>query len=489
MVERRENGEPYRVRTCDLLIKSQLLYALGLRIFSNLSLFYCYFVNCTSRNVSLTFAYFHNFVSLSVSLKMPSKNLTCKIDQRSIDKYVKEQRLIGDRLTLSDETCGGLKLVINSKSCSWTYSYRKRGYLDGGKRHPQRTMKLGDPVSMSPAEARLAAETIKSQVRAGDDPALASRAQDRERRREEARKRTCARWLELYRTEQMQSGATKYYRDELRNVEFALHELSMVEGYPEEITARHIRELADMHQEHPATGRHRLGAMSRFLDFLLDEEVIAANPVASVSKRRKPKPPPPRENYFTPEQVLALWNAEGLKPTYQRYLRFMITSPLRAGEAANLTWDQVDRDRSEVRLSAEDTKNSEHFVMPLSSIATRAIWATEQVQSELVFPLSSVDNAQMSSWSYFNKCVRKASGVENFILHDLRRTFSTLMAEHTDVSESLIDSLLNHKQSATRGGVMRHYQKSQNLEKRRDVMAKWGKLLEAWVGSSRVADE
>jgi integrase len=412
---------------------------------------------------------------------MPSKSLTCKIDQRSIDKYVKEQRLLGERITLSDETCAGLKLVINSKSCSWTYSYRKRGYLDGGKRHPQRTMKLGDSVSTSPAEARLAAETIKSQVRAGDDPALVTRAKERERKAEEARKSTCAQWLEVYRTRQMQSGKTKYQRDELRNVEFALHELSMVAAYPEEITPKHIRDLADMHQEHPATGRHRLGAMSRFLDFLLDEEVIAANPVASVSKRRKPKPPPPRENYFTPEQLAALWNAEGLKPTYQRYLRFMITSPLRAGEAANLTWDQVDSDRGEVRLSAGDTKNSQHFVMPLSSIASQVVWASEQVQSELVFPLSSVDSAQMSSWSHFNKSVRTASGVESFILHDLRRTLSTLMAEHSDVSESLIDSLLNHKQSTTRGGVMRHYQKAKNLEKRRDVMAQWGKLLEEWV--------
>lgn len=51
--------------------------------------------------------------------------------------------------------------------------------------------------------------------------------------------------------------------------------------------------------------------MSRFLDFLLDEEVIAANPFASVSKRRKPKPPPPMKHHFTPEQLAALWNTEG----------------------------------------------------------------------------------------------------------------------------------------------------------------------------------
>jgi hypothetical protein len=36
-----------------------------------------------------------------------------------------------------------------------------------------------------------------------------------ERKSEEARRRTCAQWLELYRTQQMQSGATKYHRDEL----------------------------------------------------------------------------------------------------------------------------------------------------------------------------------------------------------------------------------------------------------------------------------
>ena len=66
-------------------------------------------------------------------------------------------------------------------------------------------------------------------------------------------------------------------------------------------------------------------------------------------------------------------------------------------------------------------------------------------------------------------------------MHHLRRTFATLMAEHSDVSESLIDSLLNHKQSATRTGVMKHYQHSKQLEQRREVMAKWEQLLGLWV--------
>ena len=62
------------------------------------------------------------------------------------------------------------------------------------------------------------------------------------------------------------------------------------------------------------------------------------------------------------------------------------------------------------------------------------------------------------------------------------------MAENTDVSVSIIDSLLNHKQSATRSGVIRHYQQAKHLETRRSVMKEWGQLLEEWVGNSMVTD-
>ena len=410
---------------------------------------------------------------------MPNLNIHCKIDQRSIDRYVKEQKVLGDRITLSDQACAGLKLVINNRSSSWTYAYRKRGYIYGGKRHPQRTMKLGDPSTMSPAEARLDAETVKAQVRAGKDPALTARSAERARRAEEARKKSLLEWLGCYGEERMQSGATKYKRDELRNVRLSLDELNLQTAFPEELTSRHVRDLTDVHRERPATGRQRYGALCRFLDYLLDEEAIIANPALSVSKRRKPKPPAPRMNFFSQEQLKDLWALEGLKPEYLRYLRFMITTPLRAAEAAGLFWDQVDISRQEARLTADDTKNSEHFVMPLNALAQSVIGEASD-PSLYVFQLSR-NGGSMKAWSHFNKNVRKASGIDAFILHDLRRTFSTLMAEHTKVQEPLIDSLLNHKQSATRGGVIRHYQQAKHVEQRRDVMNRWGELLEGWL--------
>ena len=83
----------------------------------------------------------------------------------------------------------------------------------------------------------------------------------------------------------------------------------------------------------------------------------------------------------------------------------------------------------------------------------------------------------MKSWSHFNHTIRRATEVEDFNLHNLRRTFSTLIAEHSDFGEGLIDSLLNHKQSATRSGVMRHYQHAKNLKRRREVMDWWNSFL------------
>jgi hypothetical protein len=65
----------------------------------------------------------------------------------------------------------GLRLAINAKSASWNYNYRKRGVDYHGKRHPQRTLRLGDTISMTPQEAKLRVEEIKSEVRNGGDPA------------------------------------------------------------------------------------------------------------------------------------------------------------------------------------------------------------------------------------------------------------------------------------------------------------------------------
>jgi len=418
------------------------------------------------------------YVSLNVSLM---STIHLRIDKKAIEKAIKQQREANKRLLLADTDCKGLRLAINSRSASWTYAYRKRGFDFGGERFPMRTLKLGDVVTMTPQEARFEAEQIKALVRDGRDPADEIRKKRRNNQNANDQDRSLDWWLNNY-SHNYLGADTKHKRDEASHVRLALEELQIGDQPARNLTEAHIKELTLMHRDRPATARHRFGALSRFLDFLIERTVITANPFANISRKSRPKNPMPRNTFYDINQVKMLWHpAHPLKDVYIRYLRFLITTPLRAVEAAELRYAQISVSRMEISLTSADTKNSEPFVMPLSDLAMQQMNLNAQSNDQRIFQLSTKADQPMKSWSHFNNSVRKATGIDNFNIHNLRRTFSTLTAENSEFGEGLIDGLLNHKQSATRSGVMRHYQLAKHTQRRRDVMDWWQDFLTSEV--------
>lgn len=411
-----------------------------------------------------------------------SQTVSCRIDRKAIDAAKKRQRELGKRVTIADTECSGLRLVVNATSASWTYAYRKRGFIDGGKRHPQRTMKLGDLATIAPPDARYKAEQVKAAVRDGMDPAAQTRSEKRFKDLEATRQLDAQILLDVYIKQTLNAG-TQHHKDEAAHCQKALVEMSVAHVRPSQVRVKDLRRLLEIHISRPATARHRFGAISRFMDYLVDEEFLTINLAHSISKKRKPPPPEPRQRFYKEAEVRDLWaSAIDLKPVYCSYLRFLIAVPLRSGEAADLNLSQVDMDRMEIRLSANDTKNSTAFTMPITSLVKAILKDAQQTNPARVFQLSNKPDAPMTAWSHFHDRVRAVSGVSDFSRHDLRRTFSTMMGEHSDFNDDVIDSLLNHKQSATRSGVMRHYQHAQRLPKRREVMQTWNDFLEGTIG-------
>ena len=401
--------------------------------------------------------------------------MKCTIDRNAINKWTKHQRELGQKVILVDPS--GLRLAINARSSSWNYNYRKRGLDHQGKRHPQRTLRIGDPISMSPQQARLRVEEIKAEVRDGGDPASSMQRNAEQDRQREYQLRPFGVWLENYRTSIL-GDASRHKRDEYAHAKSALAELNITNTPPVDLNARVLRELASIHSDRPSTGRHRFGALSRFLDYLVDEDVIERNPAKDISRRHKPKASAPRETYYSTDELRLLWTPPNpLRPDYQRFLCFLIICPLRMTEAAELRWDNLFIDQKELRLSHPETKNNEAFTLPLPKIALDLLNEVPATKDARCFQLSSIDAAPMRSWSFFNKAVRRASGIDQFNLHHLRRTFATQMSEHSNFDESVIDAVLNHKRSATRAGVMRSYQHAKNIEKRRNVMDAWESFL------------
>jgi len=405
--------------------------------------------------------------------------IKCHIDRREIDKAIKLQRAKRSKITLVDPT--GLRLAINNASASWNCNYRRRGVDFNGKRHPQRTLKLGDLSALTPNAARLKMEEIKAEVRNGGDPAKRIEIEKRKSREQEFKDRSLSVWLEEYRHNVL-GTETKYKNTEFQHARLALQELNVFKSTASVLTVPVLRKLEAIHREKPATGRQRFGSLSRFIDFLVSEDVLPSNPAKNVPRWQRPKMPPPREVVYNLNELRQLWSPQcDIREDYLNFVRFMMIVPLRAGEAANLTNNNVFVDEKELRFSAQETKNDQYFVLPLTDLCLKLIDADNIKNKNKIFHLSSRENEPMKAWSYFNKRVREASDVAHFNLHNFRRTFSSLISEHSDFSESLVDSLLNHKRSQTRQGVIRHYQHAKNIKQRREVMDWWNDFLEEEV--------
>ena len=137
--------------------------------------------------------------------------IKCTIDRNAINKWTKHQRELGEKIILVDDD--GLRLAINARSSSWNYNYRKRGVDYQGKRHPQRTLRIGDPVTMSPQQARLRVKEIKAEVKNGGDPAAAMKRDAEQERQQEYQLRPLDVWLEDYRNRVL-GDVSRHKRDE-----------------------------------------------------------------------------------------------------------------------------------------------------------------------------------------------------------------------------------------------------------------------------------
>jgi hypothetical protein len=68
------------------------------------------------------------------------------------------------------------------------------------------------------------------------------------------------------------------------------------------------------------------------------------------------------------------------------------------------------------------------------------------------------------------------SALTGWTWHDFRRSFATALGE-VGIPETIVDALLNHRQSATRGGVLGVYQRATRWPEQRNAIVLWARML------------
>lgn len=178
------------------------------------------------------------------------------------------------------------------------------------------------------------------------------------------------------------------------------------------------------------------------------ESYIKSNPVQRISKLKAWYPSKPREKIIETHELEAWFKAVlELKEKDENgekvadYLITILLTGLRKLEAASLTWESIDLKARTITI--EDTKNSETHKLPIPKYLYLILSARyKNAGTDYVFPGIGAKGHLIEPRRQISIII-KASNVD-FIIHGLRKTFSTI-AERLDISVYALKRLLNHK--------------------------------------------
>ena len=401
------------------------------------------------------------------------------------------------RLMLGDASCPGLALVVHPTGMTWRFDYKPRGVDAGtGKRFATRSITIGNPETHSPDDARDAARTMKGQAKAGTDPAEAKRA--RLAAAAAKRARTIGRLVEDYENAlplrpKLRGNGTvteRHARYEIMHLKAAVLEMNASSKPVADIGTTEIRVMLNVSADRPATARHRFGALSRFFDWCQDEGHIAVNPCNLLAKARRPRSVAPRQQYLPAADLARLWHAAGkakaLQPVHRDLIRFLIAIPCRRNEAAEMDWSHVDLNTGVWIQPEKMTKNGDLHRLHLNRLALNILRNRHREANApsagLVFPAPRSGKV-IDTFSDMKAALVAEARITGWRLHDSRRSFATVLGE-SGVAEPVADAVLNHRQAATRSGVLGAYQRASRWPEQKAAMERWGDILASAIEGS-----
>ena len=183
-----------------------------------------------------------------------------------------------------------------------------------------------------------------------------------------------------------------------------------------------------------------------------------------------------------------------------------------------MEWSHLDLAAAEWRQPGHMTKNREPHRLHLNELALGVLHARWRTIAEaqaigdpkvlarhlaagwprtgVVFA-APVSGRVMDTFTAMKAMLTKATGpheddhtdigevpVTGWTWHDFRRSFAAALGE-AGIAETVADAILNHRQAATRGGVLGVYQRASRWPEQVRAIDLWGKLLAAAIMGSK----
>jgi integrase len=322
-------------------------------------------------------------------------------------------------LVVFDDTLAGFGLRLRAAgSRSWIFQYQV------GDR--QRRMAIGKAPALPLDKAREIAAQLHAKVKLGGDPA-GDKAES-QARAGETFEHCMARYLERRRTEGNLRPSTyrEIERHLVRNLK-ALHPIPI-----HRVDRRAIAvELARLAEEAPVQANRTRGSVIKFLKWCAGEGFIDANPAAFTNKNAEHA----RDRVLKNEELKAIWHALS-GDDYRDVVRLLALTGARANEMAQLRWSEIDLARGVIVIPAARTKNRRAHFIPMSATVRAILEARPQQDGrDLVFGRGQ---GGFAGWAQAKRRLDVQVKIPPWVIHDLRRTASTVLASPPGVFQPTI---------------------------------------------------
>jgi integrase len=198
------------------------------------------------------------------------------------------------------------------------------------------------------------------------------------------------------------------------------------------------------------------------------------NPAVGIRRRSVQ----PRERTLSDDELRLIWTAAWGMSDYERILKLLVLTGLRRQEIGGLRWSEVQErpDGPVLVLPSSRMKAGRVHVVPLTA-AAMSLLPPRREGYENVF--GRWRGRPFSGWSMCKaKLDAPLIGMEQWCIHDLRRTMATGMAE-LGVTDEIISRVLGH---APQGVTRVHYNRSPRLAECREALQRWADHVTGIVG-------
>lgn len=367
--------------------------------------------------------------------------------------------------------CGFGVTIFPSGEKSFIYIYHFAGR--------KRRMTLGKYPHCSLAKAKELHHEALKKLNSGVDPAL-EKAKDKLEARDAS---TVEGLIEEYLEKHAKPNKRSWKEDERMLKKDILPVWAKRKA--KDITRRDVIQMLDKIKERgsPIVANRTLACVRRMFNFAIKRAILESTPCFMIEAPAKENR---RDRYLSADEIKIVWhglNNAPMSDAVKLALKFLLVTAQRKSEVISAGWSEFDLYANVWTIPASKAKNKQAHRVPLSDLAIELLREVKKINSDShwLFPSErtdvpirgqSVDHALRRSMDLF-------SGIEEFCVHDCRRTAATHMAA-LRISGETLSRVLNH---AKRGVTEQHYIKHSYDDEKRFALATWADKLKEIINS------